>query len=233
MPIYRAQTTMPYITNIPKDVSTNTLYFHAALELDSTDATILANLVADFYRIPNTTGSVGIGNALLSNHFSRAALACRTVIWNLDDPLPRVAIAEVLWTLPALAGAVATIQNMPAETAIVMSIFNAPVSGIPAGRQRNRIYVGPIMGYGGAGGTATALPRVGSLQADIILDSAQVLRDQVFTAGFGCQWVVYSATAQAAATEYYWPVYRLRVNDEYDTQRRRQPSVVSAWQIIV
>lgn len=232
MPIYRAQVTLPYVTNIPADVATNTLHFFSEFTIDEAGANDLASDVADFYRLNLTTGSIGIGSALLSNHFSRTANACQVSVFNLDHPTPRVPLTIYKFTLPPLAGAVATVSNMPAETAIVMSIFNEQVSGIPGARQRNRIYLGPVMAYGSTVGTGTVLPRVGSTQALMILDAAQGLWDRTSAGGIA-QWVVYSATAKSAATAYEWPVKRIRVNDEYDTQRRRQPAVTAAWQQIL
>jgi hypothetical protein len=224
---------MPYSTNVPKDVSTNTLHFWNDVPINAVGALDLANDVADFYRIPHTTGGIGIGNAMMSGHMSRTANACRTTVWNLSDPLPRVALAELTWTMPAVnTGVVATILNHPAEVSIVMSIFNQPVSGVPAGRQRNRIYIGPLMAYGQAGGGTTFLPTVGGQQSTMILDAAQALWDATSAGGIA-QWIVYSATAEAGTGDFEWPVYRIRVNNEYDTQRRRQPSVTSAVDLIV
>lgn len=218
MTLHRATVTLPYVTNIPRDVATNTFWFE--LPNDPPWTTLSGRLV-EFYNEEVAPATYGL-HRYLSQHISRATNACTIEWYNMTQPEPRVPVHTTSFTLDVSAAS----ANLPNEISLCAS-FQAPTqSGMPQSRRRGRVYLGPFTtAVNGSSGTEPGRP-------DAVLRTA---------AAAACARLAgYNDTFQ------YWGVYsRVNgsiaeitngwVNNEWDTQRRRQPAPTSrdTWSISV
>lgn len=211
MPTYRIRHVLPYVTLLPRDVAVNTFHAWSAAELDAEQLDELAATFIRFYTDVTGNPSGQPLGAWISTQVSRDADACRTEVYSLADPEPRVPQLIVNWTMsPAQTGA--GVANLPLECAVVNSFQGALVAGLPQRRRRGRIFFGPLRTSASTGANPPVVQP--NLRSDLIFRSS-TLRDETITEA-GCIWVVWSEVDQNPVN-----ITNGWVDDDMDTQRRR------------
>lgn len=194
---YRVQVVIPMDDNLPENFATNTLHFEVP-----TPGTQLAEIETAL-------------NAMYSNMSTFLSSLITPSLWqykwfDLEEPPPRVPVR-----LTTAAGPTSTsTTSAPPEVALCISFKAAPVSGFPAGRLRNRIYIGPL----GQNAMDTTGRPVSTLVTNLA-NSADGLLEASKSAGW--DWVVYSPTSASAGQAPSNLIQSGWVDNEFDTQRRR------------
>lgn len=205
MPLIRAQVVLPFATNIPEDVITNTLWFGTPNGMSlSTSADLIApNLLSFYNAIYN-----GVGIAYYVN---RATAHIKFYDW--ADPEPRQPEIRAM----ALTSLTQGVSHVPTEVACVLSFHGEPQSGVPAGRMRGRIYIGALTDAAILPSSATAFPSIILAMRSNLVTAGENLLSQ--SAADDVEWVVYSK-ATGGLTPWY-PVVGGWIDNSPDTQRRR------------
>lgn len=197
MPNVRVQVSFPSVAGDPKDAIVNTWHFFADAIDEGTRAEIKAALAA-FYEGCDAYKSILVAWNLNT-----------TKIYDLSQPEPRTPVDVA--TL-AVTGA-PSVNSLPRELAVCVSFKTDYESGVENGRRRGRIFFGPLNTAAlGSGGEIASGAR-GQIAA-----SAGVLRATSDLAA-DWSWSIYSRAANAT-----YPVVGGWVDDEFDIQRRRQPT---------
>lgn len=207
---YRLEAVLPYVSNLPRDVASNTIYVDAASDTDAAQA---AARFATFYAVPLPGDTASLGY-FLGHVLSRTTNACSVRAYNMADPSPRQIVATQEFTLES-AG---TTGSLPYEVALCHSFHGAaPYTA----RRRGRNYIGP-WNLGAAEGSEPPRPTADVIGMLTLL--AERLRDTL--QADGSPWLVRSETAGT-----YTPVTGGWVDNEWDTQRRRQgrPTSRTVW----
>lgn len=203
---YRAQTILPYYTNVPADVVSNNFSFiwDGPGDPITTDYQDLVTAIAAFYEAAYASASSA------ANYVDWTKFQVR--IYNLDLPSPS---PPVHIQTTALTVSLDTSSNLPAETAVVCSFQGDPVPGINQARRRGRIYLGALGDSFITVGSSSAVPRVNTTKATALAAAMDTfLTDVNTTTNF--TWIVWSPTAaQHAEVTNGW------VDLSWDTQRRR------------
>jgi hypothetical protein len=198
--LWRVQVILPYVTGVPEDVSTNTLYITADDDPDFGELTDQIALLYNF--VPD-----GFGHGTswyLSALVDRGAGACKMRFYDMALPPPRLLIAETEWTLEEEADGFA----LPPEVAVCLSYKAA---GPSQPRLRGRIFIGPLTDRALANDDSGT--PAGSFRACLAITAA------TFAAagpGNGYVWAGYSPTDDEA-----YVIHDGWVDNAFDTQRRR------------
>lgn len=202
MPIIRSQVRLPYFTNQPEDVVTNTWHFYSDGVTPFEDAaTYLAERLQDTYQAVYT----GLGGA---NWVTWAN--CTVQSYDLSTPEPRV---PEITSIPITGNTTSTNANAP-ETSIVLSYQAVPSAGIPQARRRGRIYWGALGPSAISNGSSSTFPKPDTSWVTTMI--AAVEANILDTGDAGLTWVVWSPTSlQSADVDNGW------VDNAIDTQRRR------------
>jgi len=216
MAIYRSQFTIPYFTGLPTDVVTNDWHtsFIVGTPGDS-EFEELRDLIVAFYDTIYAGSLIGDCMAPWAD-----PAGAYIKIYNVNDPTPRAPRYQS--AAPLLDSTVAT-SGTPLEEAVCASYKGTPISGVPVGRQRGRIFLGMLGGVNGAG-DPTHFPTVDPTFAQTVCDAMEQFKSDAFTAGW--LWVVFSRVGNVGyAVSSGW------VDDAFDTQRRRgnAPSTRIVW----
>lgn len=216
MSTIRATVVLPYVSNLPRDVTTNTFWFSSEAAPSVYGAEIAARLIAFYTTIPG--GAANPLSFYLSGVISRAALACRVQCYDMSDPAPRPPSYEQNWTLSGASG-----DNLPNEVSVVGSFQGDRVAGVNQARRRGRVFIGPLKVSALGTNTATNTPTVVSGLRTTLKGAMTDLASQNTTDAF---WVARSQTTGDITT-----VTNGWVDNDFDTQRRRQPraSVRDTW----
>lgn len=191
----RATVELPYRTGNPEDVSTNTWFFESdTLSYDDTIAALSAP-IGDFYE------------ALVS-HLSPSLEGgdCSISFYNMLIPAPRppTTAAMPLNTVP-------TTTPLPLEVAACLSFRTAPPQ---SASRRGRVYLGPL-NTSALNKDAIGRPVVNASFFTAVQAGLVVLGNIVDQSTI--RHVIYSRlNAITFGVTHYW------MNDEFDTQRRRQ-----------
>jgi hypothetical protein len=196
------------VNGLAEDTIVNTFHFG---DIGSIEFGIpLIESIRDFYTLAPTGQPAAVG-AYLGQEMSRAALALKIDLYNLDDPSPRVSYAGGSYTLPAPNSA----ESLPAEVAMVVSWKAAPVSGVAAGRLRGRNYIGSLTTAAGALSTEPVRPSTG------FIDTLEAAALDFIAATFSEKFVIYSRTSVPdRASE----VVGGFIDNAFDTMRSRGPA---------
>lgn len=203
---YLVQASLPYFTNLPADVVTNTFHFEFAGGGAPVEADFIAlgeGLIPGFYEFifdPST----GIDMA----PWVTPTLLVK--IYNLSDPEPRPPVWQ--GSVPLTVG-VASSSAIPPETAAVISYHATPIAGVPQARRRGRLYIGAL-GTGVASGGPTAFPSWTTSTKQLMADAGEHLLTGAPIVNW--TWVVWSRVALSSA-----PVVGGWFDYSIDTQRRR------------
>lgn len=127
---FRVQVTIPMDTGTPADNVMNVWHFDSD-QTFAEDADDVVGRLRTFYQTVDGTFFP-----------SRVGAAATVKVFDLADPEPRIPglIDTIALTNSATAG-----QVMPNEVAICLSMKADPISGVPPGRLRGRIFLGPIV----------------------------------------------------------------------------------------
>lgn len=203
MPHITAQVILPYFTNIPSDVVTNTWTFDnvTPVTLEVAGDT-LQPLLDDFYRAISTAG--GFANYLNIG-------TARVNFYRSDSPIPRVPYSRPLWdgSPPATVA-----SNLPTEVAMVLSFQGDREPGTPQARQRGRVFLGALASGAINASTASTFPLWTAALRNGAVAAAEALRDAAALANL--PWSVYSRVDQRVVH-----VTNGWVDNAPDTQRRR------------
>lgn len=205
---YAMQVSVPYFTNVPEDVVTNTWHFDwlggGAPNAASFD--LCMENVRSFYGTAYS-GIASVGN--WANYMSLTGAVIK--MYNLADPKPRVPVRTWTGTMP---GAKDNVVYLPTEVACVLSYHTEYVSGVSKASQRGRLYMGGLGAGWLAAGGASAFPSLLPTARTALGNSASTLCAASLTDDWG--WVVYSPKlGDSFAVAGGW------VDNAFDTQRRR------------
>jgi hypothetical protein len=212
------QVVLPYTTGLPEDVAINTWHFCGA---GATDHTLAAGWLGAFY------DSVG---PRLSSAISRTTNAVTYNVYDLSRPKPNPPIAVYNDTIPAKT---TNYVNMPGEVSLVGSYQAAPRAGYVQARRRGRVYLGPVA----EDPSLTSVANPSSALVSALVAAMDTLWDSSEASSL-CRWMQFSPTnaggwmipgqsgppnldAGASPIDNGW------VDNEWDTQRRRQTAATS------
>lgn len=152
MALYKAQVIFNMNDGLPKNASTNTLYFDAD---DDTVLPVVTDKISEFFSLAGTLMSSLIDD---SN--------CYVEWYRMSDPTPRqIVYREFLsnFTVSTTAG--------PTEIALVVSYQAAKVSGLPQNRRRGRFFIGPVEMPQGDRPTLSQINAIAGAAQDLLDDS--------------------------------------------------------------
>lgn len=204
---------MQMFTNLPRDVVTNGWHFVTDDVNDpATDAAAAVTRLVNFY-------GDGLLN-MVANYISGNTM--RFKAYDLSDPEPR---APVLDTTETISWGTKSASYAPTECAAVLSFHASPTSGVPAGRLRNRVYLGGLDESAFALSTTGAFPMLSGLLISQVSGAASALLADNTT---GLAWVGVSRASGLAVT---FPIAGGWVDNSPDTQRRRgiNATVRTTW----
>lgn len=173
----------------------------------ATDFQLLRSAINTFF--------IDLGNTVLGAPMSGLATTHGVKIYRLIDPTPRVPVYENTFSVSLAVDSV----GYPSEVAICNSIAADVASGQSAARRRGRIFIGPIAADAGVTGT-DGFRRPSNTVMQTIAQASETLLDNMALNSW--TWCVWSRAANELN-----PVVRGWVNDEFDTQRRRQPGALT------
>jgi len=209
MPFVTAQVVLPYFTNLPSDVITNTLNFDNPTPVTLEAAgDALQPIIEDFYQ--------GVyGSSVFANYLNITAASIR--FYRSDSPLPRVPYIKNLWSgsPPATNTTV-----LPTEVALVCSFQADREPGTPQSRLRGRIYLGGLASGAVTASSTSSYPVINVTLRAAVAAAAEAMRDAAALADL--PWCVYSRTdSRVAEVTNGW------VDNSPDTQRRRSVDAVA------
>ena len=215
MKVVRAQVTLERDSALPADVITNTWHWYSGTSTTatSTEAVALGSALSTFYNAISTR---------LSQVFTGVGVVD---FFDLDDPEPRVPFATYNMTTftPNTTG-------LPSEVALCLSMEAVPVSGVNQARRRGRVFIGPLAvatsASSGPGGDIrpTGACITNLLSAAAAMTPITVGADTWHLAVFSPQTFQEIGGDAGDSTN---PVYRVWVDDAFDTQRRRGAPVTA------
>src|SRR6187399_826505 len=95
--ILRAQVTLPYTTNIPRDVAMNVFHFLVPDGSGPADYEAITDALEGFYNGTHDGATLAVGS-YIGAVVSRATNACTTIISNVDDG-PQLPLYDAAFTL--------------------------------------------------------------------------------------------------------------------------------------
>lgn len=217
--ITQVQFSIPYFTNLPEDVVTNTFHFIyedgiGGLPVNA-NYVVLGNAIKAFY--------TSVYAALAMGSWLNKSL-CSMKMYDLTQPTPRVPKYMTLAPLTTTQVGGST----PTEVAICLSMAGDTIPGINPARQRGRIFLG---GFATpcAVGSVSSFPTIQASARTALGAAAVALKTAAVTGNW--TWIVYSPTNGAAGGQESFDVTHGWVDDTPDTQRRRgvTTQVRTAW----
>jgi hypothetical protein len=206
----RALVTIPRDNGLSRDAVANTFHFGFIGALVGTEGAEVHDLLLNFYNANGSTAGSNIAQYLSGG---LNAPTSRLKVYDLADAEPRVPLYDNTLAITANAST----NHLPSEVAVCLSFKALPESGVPARRQRGRVYIGPLSQGAMASGTSNDARPLSQFQS-ALLDAGVRLRDKVAIAGGGTlDWVVASHVGGLNT----YPVNSVWVDDAFDTQRRR------------
>ncbi len=201
-----AQVSFERTTLVPEDRIVNVFHFETLAQPDLNDTDSIAVRLQNFYRNPaggtndiqHYTSNVIIGGSLHTIKMYDMAQA---------KPRSPLFTASLIFNPGGVGG-----LTLPAEVALVLSLRAVRAPGVPLGRARGRLYLGPFMGGAVAAGTAGDGRPNATLQG-IMNNAAIGLRSEVLGIP---RWSVFSPTDNVLRR-----VTGSSVDNAWDTQRRR------------
>lgn len=221
MAIIRAQVTLPYTTNLPRDVAVNTYHFRVSAADDTTAAGIATNLIALYN---TSSGGATVAN-YLSAQITRATNGCTVEFYDRASPEGEPPFYVATFTL----GAAGSVNSLPAEVALCSSYVGEVSGDLPLRRRRGRVFIGPLA----VGALETGSGIVGN-PTDQFVTTLSGATDRLAAAYYsspgGTEFIVYSRLSNAGSK-----IVRGWVDQEFDTQRRRQVRATqrTVWDLTV
>lgn len=195
MTIYRAQVTFPGGSGDTSDIHVNTFHIESSNpDLTVGEAELWRDALQDMYE------SIAVTQAMKGYSTSLGVVK----IYDVATPPPNYPLFDLNVDTGEPKGTVV----MPPEVALCISYANDSEVAVPRGRRRGRIYIGGVSNPGGQGRPSES----GIMQTCITAFTGYV--NSIY-GGLGSP-VVWSPTAGQG-----FPIERIWVDNEYDTQRRR------------
>lgn len=202
--ILKTQVILPYTTLLPRDLTTNTLWWETGGVDSETEADEVVARIRAAYAV--------IGPRLASL-VSRATDIARIEGWDWGQPSPRVPIWSVNLPLPNRAS---NHVDLPSEVAVVCSFRTAYVPGVNRARSWGRVFLGPVCIP-----TGNAATNVDTALQTLVRQFGETLMTPI-DVGADVMWVQRSETSGQIG-----PVLTGWVDNAWDTQRRRGLSATS------
>lgn len=193
----RVQAILPASSNKTEDDCMNVWHFQTTAPPTEDQLLQVEQSLQTFYSDVRPRMSPAVQNVLRVRQF------------DLADVSPRAPIRE---NEVALSGAHLNTDQLPHELAIALSYYAAPTSGVPKGRRRGRVYIGPLNAscFDGEG-------EVTGATINEIINAAQNLYDNTTgTVLGGVSWELYSVVDDTMRQ-----IVRVAVDNAFDIQRRR------------
>lgn len=204
-----------YASNRATDVSVNTFHFAADESLPARDAWESAVLqVKDFY---NGEAQAGTSVASWLTPYRRTLPSSAEIrVYERVAPKPRVPVLVEPYNLSPASSA--PNGSLPTECAVVLSYTAQRTSGIPVGRARGRLYLGPWRAGTLDPGSAGAPPVISSGLIVGALESAaaRLMLGTENPESEPVQWSLWSETDQVMR-----PIIGGWIDNEFDTMRSR------------
>lgn len=181
-------------TSIPEDAAVNVWHFQSPTPViqDHLDAIVAA--VDAFYSL----GATHLAGGLLATDGHEVK------IYDLADPEPRAPLYTAEFDVSPDAGAA-----LPPEVACCLSLYAEPASGVPKGRRRGRLYIGPL--------AASTVDDQGVFTDTFIEDLCNLTASvELALSASGVTWEIYSPTDDIMRQ-----VVLVAADNEPDIQRRR------------
>lgn len=220
MALLQHQVHLPYLSGLPRDVAVNTFWTTNTTGSAVDAATAAHSALIEFYN--NAESPADPIAYWLSPIIDRSVDACYIKTYNYDLPKPRSPILQTNFTL----GNSGNTAGLPLEVALTVSFRASYPSGVNPQRRRGRIYLGPMnLSAMATGVSGQNFPDPACVTA--CADAAQVLASTLSTAA--AQLVIYSRVSSSSAE-----VIAGWVDNEWDTQRRRQTEATSrtTWSLL-
>lgn len=193
------QVRLQSVTGLSEDVVVNTWAVNATTG-DAGDAPIITAF-QNFYNAISSYYSPWI---------SRTDDVHNIRLYNIADPIPRAPYFDTAFDM---ADDPATTNALPNEVALCLSLKALPVSGVPIGRRRGRVYLGPWSQTAAAtGGPNPPRPAVALLED--IIDAFIALATELGTN-------LTPLAIWSRADDAYYQVATGHVDNEWDTVRSR------------
>lgn len=214
----RAIVTLANDTLIPRDAAQNTWHFWSEGVVADDCSDITDNLIA-FYQSLQDYFSGGL-----------AATGHSIYCYDLTDDSPR----SPVFSIPDFGLTLTATARFPNEVACALSYEAAPLSGLPIGQRRGRIFLGPL-NISTAGGKAGDLGVLDDFRDDVAT-AAETMRVNMLATN--ATWSVFSPTRAGAAP---WTALELanatlfiargHIDDAFDTIRSRgtDPTERTNW----
>lgn len=215
MATLRVEVRLPYVTNLPRDLSINVLHWNTVGDPNDADFLAITSEIDSFFNLEADAPDEdfdGLNIArYMSSVISRESGACRVRFYNIEDD-PIILLAETQFTLEPHAE---PSSNMPNEMAICCSLTATPALPVLLRNRRGRLYLGPVTSLviGGMDVAGEEYPAVSSLVRELL---AHVL-ERMATGPTTVLWQIYSRVNEEA-----YEVSGGFIDNEFDTQRRRQ-----------
>lgn len=213
MVAYRAQVVIPFFSQLPRDILTNTFHFDGNSSAGlAADAAVIASRLETFYKaVFNTSGT-----------------QANYLLW--DDAVVRVTdYAELSPRVPYDVDVDLAVSPgnsaIPTEVAVVLSWRSAIQPGTNPARFHNRIYLGGLGPNAFTNSSASAFPTVSSAFRSAVAGAATAL----LGANDGdLDWAQASPAPPTVTTR---PIVGGWVDDSPDSQRRRSvdPTARTLW----
>lgn len=223
--LVRAQTIIPFRTNLPKDVISNTMWFNTAPGIDLGEAAeaIQPNLFAAYMAAYAAIS----GTAAMATYINE--VTPYTNFYNQDAPEPRIPYRVEWATLTNSQGA----TPIPTEVACVLSYRAALENGVNPARRRGRIYLGGLgpATISNSSGTAPFFPIFNPTFVTNVINGFKnnLLTPTDWGGDFPSSDITWSV--HSTIDGFHAPVVAGWVDNTPDTQRRRGvlANVRTAW----
>lgn len=205
-----AQVTLPNVSGVSEDVAVNTFHFSTpGAGVSVADVAIIAGKLEGFYNLVHPPGSSPLGDEL-SPHINRAG--CRIKVYDMGQPKPRIPVYDGGFVLTPTGAS----SGFPNEVALVTSFRADYAPGVPRGRLRGRVYLGPLAMGNQVSSSGDVRP--GQATINKVHGASKWLADNNADAIF---WSVYSPRLAGLGQISLRAVVAGWVDNAYDTQRRR------------
>jgi hypothetical protein len=216
--LLQATVRMPYVSQLPRDVSENTFSFNVDNSLSDEMDAIIDTRLSNFYNLPMSGISI---SSRLSSVISRNLATLRL---RPTDPTTAAQVGPTRIRSFSIAAQVDS-NSLPHEVALCVSFRSGTAAGglVPLQRRTGRIYLGPLTANSMTAG-ADPVP------AANLLTRVQVGALELADANDGdAAWCVWSRAAGTLS-----PVDNGWTDNEWDTQRRRGNAATSRnpWTLI-
>jgi len=218
MDLYRVEHAFTGKSGLPKDSMVNVFHFNwiAAGPPDESNWTALDLQVRGFYNQTFTPSLFPLSHFMSDDLVGQTETVKIYALSYVPGPPARIVAGSPVYETTGLTGdTFGGDDTLPYEVAFCLSYHALPIPGIPNGRFRGRIFLGPLA-LNCLGASGRPAPELGSA----CLNGAQGLNSGANALGW--QWCIYSPT-QSVVEAVPWGngMMSFSIDDAWDTQRRR------------